>query len=724
MTLSDEARCFAELVGLGESERAAYLSTLDLDPIARSQLLSLLAFDHDSEEEFLSAIQEEARLWSDQDTLEPGTMVGRFLIEKRLGQGGTGEVFLVLFEEEGSTRQAALKILHSHLHRSGQITLWDRERRLVARVSHPYIASLIESGTLHSGQPYLLMEYVEGQRIDHYCETLPIQQRIQIMAKVCDAVGAAHRQLIVHRDLKPGNILITMDGLPKLLDFGIGQALDRDQQTFEAATLAYASPEQLAGAEPTTASDLFSLGRILDKLIPHSDESLLSIVHKATHTNPDLRYDSAAALRDDLHRWLECRPVTAQSDTWTYRASCFIRRNRWGTIATAAAFIIAATALGLAWRQYQEARLRFTELRSLARVAIFDLDAAIQNLPGSLQARKKLLETALSYLSSLQAAAKSDTSLRGELADAYQRVALLQSTATGASLERTDAALELLEQSLLLRTGLGQQYSKDPKIRESYGDLLFRLATLKRSRMRSVEAESHLAELMTFSGQWLREEPRSIPALELSILADEEDTRRIFRQADKLPALKNQRNILPKLALLKELVGESSHYWKLSSDVHQTIALIAGANHLADEALESFRIAIDFSQKWNSALHTVQSYRSLLLLYSEAIYLALELAPSKIDQWQQYLDSFERILDSPTLPDPKAAYWGRHKTDLFSLRGHFAATRGQAKDVDAYFTQAMKALDQSTTQGQANYATAVLRVRISQRWDLFRKTGH
>ena len=723
MTLSDEARCFAELVGLPESERAAYLSTLDLDPDARNQLLSLLALDNDSEEDFLSAIQEEARLWSDQDTLEPGTMVGRFLIEKRLGQGGTGEVFLVLFEEEGSTRQAALKILHSHLHRSGQITLWDRERRLVSRLSHPYIASLIESGTLYSGQPYLLMEYVEGQRIDHYCETLPIQQRIQIMAKVCDAVGAAHRQLIVHRDLKPGNILITVDGLPKLLDFGIGQALDRDQQTFEAATLAYASPEQLTGAEPTTASDLFSLGRILEKLIPRSDPSLLSIVRKATHTNPDLRYDSAAALRDDLNRWLEIRPVTSHPDTWRYRATCLVRRNRWGTIATAAALIIATTALGLAWRQYQEARLRFSELRTLARVAIFDLDTAIQNLPGSLDARKKLLETALSYLTSLQAAAKNDPSLRGELADACQRVALLQDTATGPSLDRADAAIELLEEAILLRDSLGQQDSKDPKIRGLYGELLRRLTTLKRSRMRTLEADAHLAKLMPFSEQWIRDEPRSVPALELSILTHEEDTRRLFRQNKKIPALENERAILPKLALLREYVGESPHYWKLATDIHQTLAITAAACNLTDEALESFRVAIDASRKWNAAMHNVQSNRSLLILYSEAIYLALEIAPSKINQWQEYLDDFERILNSPTLPDPKGTYWNRHKSDLLSLRGHLAAAKGNAKEVDAYFSQAMEGLDRRKAQGQTDYTMALLKFRISSRWDRFRKTG-
>jgi hypothetical protein len=122
-------------------------------------------------------------------------------------------------------------------------------------------------------------------------------------------------------------------------------------------------------------------------------------------------------------------------------------------------------------------------------------------------------------------------------------------------------------------------------------------------------------------------------------------------------------------------------------------------------------------------VHNVQSNRSLLILYSEAIYLGLEIGPSKIDQWQQYLDDFERILNSPTLPDPGATYWNRHKSDLLSLRGHLAAAKGNAKEVDAYFSQALQGLDRRAAQGQTEYTIALLRFRISSRWDRFRKTG-
>jgi hypothetical protein len=170
-------------------------------------------------------------------------------------------------------------------------------------------------------------------------------------------------------------------------------------------------------------------------------------------------------------------------------------------------------------------------------------------------------------------------------------------------------------------------------------------------------------------------------------------------------------------------VGESPHYWKLAADVHQTLAICAAACNLNDEALEYFRTGIEFAQKWNSAVHNVQSNRSLLIFYSEAIYLGLEIGPSKINRWQQYLDDFERILNSPTLPDPKATYWERHKSDLLSLRGYVAATKGNAKEVDSYFSQAMQALDRRAAQGQTEYTMALLRFRISSRWDRFRKTG-
>ncbi len=318
----------------------------------------------------------------------PPTQIGPYRIIRRLGQGGMGSVYLAQREGAGFTQQVALKLIRAGFADPHLAERLEAERRILARLEHPGIARLIDGGTTPDGQPYYAMEYVEGTSLLDYCESrrLDTAARIRLFAEVCDAVHYAHQQLVVHRDLKPGNILVTGDGHPKLLDFGIAKPLDPSEdgggatRTAAWITPAYASPEQVRGQAVSILTDVYALGILLYELLagyrPYEVDSLSpaeiervvcevppeppseraaghlrralrgdldTIVLKALSKEPERRYASARDLANDLRRYLDGRPVRARPDSFVYRASKFVRRHRVG-VTTAA--IIAVTTLG------------------------------------------------------------------------------------------------------------------------------------------------------------------------------------------------------------------------------------------------------------------------------------------------------------------------------------------------------------------------------------------
>ena len=203
-----------------------------------------------------------------------GRRIGPYKVLALLGRGGMGAVYLAVREDDYEKR-VALKLMHQGLGRGAMVDRFRRERQILARLEHPNIARLLDGGTTEDGSPYLVMEYVEGRRIDRYCDEqrLSIRRRLELFRQVCAAVHFAHRNLVVHRDLKPGNILVTPEGVPKLLDFGIAKLLDTEAITrlgdagATPMTYQYASPEQVMGEPITTASDVYSLGVRLYELV-------------------------------------------------------------------------------------------------------------------------------------------------------------------------------------------------------------------------------------------------------------------------------------------------------------------------------------------------------------------------------------------------------------------------------------------------------------------------
>ncbi len=339
------------------------------------------------------AAETEAPPTSGKVSASPGRRIGQYEVIRELGRGGMGAVYLARRADEQYEKLVAIKVIQAGRESQEMLQHFRRERQILAGLDHPNIARLLDGGSTDEGLPYFVMDYIEGIPIKTYCadQALSVAERLRLFLAVCDAVAYAHRNLVVHRDLKPGNILVTPDGEPKLLDFGLAKlvAPELPQETATgtlfAFTPAYASPEQVRGQPVTTATDVYSLGVVLYELltghspyrtktwesieilqviceqqperpstavvrdvptggtVPAETERLRRslrgdldiIVLKALRKEPWLRYQSVDGLKDDIVRYLEARPVVARKGTNIYRVGKFMRRHWVGVTATA-----------------------------------------------------------------------------------------------------------------------------------------------------------------------------------------------------------------------------------------------------------------------------------------------------------------------------------------------------------------------------------------------------
>ena len=225
--------------------------------------------------------------------VEPGSRFGAYTVVRRIGRGGMSTVYQAQRDDGTYNRTVAVKVLNRHHSLGDAERRFRREWSILARLDHPHIARLLDVGRGADGRSYLVMEYVEGTSIDRFVRDrrLPKLQILELFVKICDAVGAAHRQLVVHRDLKPSNILVTTDGEPKLIDFGISMMLEPDEKLtltgLHRFTPAFASPEQVTGRTLTTSTDIYSLGVVLYLLLtgshPHRGESFSPFADPARH---------------------------------------------------------------------------------------------------------------------------------------------------------------------------------------------------------------------------------------------------------------------------------------------------------------------------------------------------------------------------------------------------------------------------------------------------------
>jgi len=447
--------------------------------------------------------------------LPPGR-IGPYELLREIGHGGMGTVYLAARADDEYRQTVALKLIRRGMDTDLVVSRFRNERQILASLHHPNIASLLDGGTTPAGVPYLVMEHVDGEPIDRYCDArrLPIRERLELFLRVCGAVQHAHASLVVHRDLKPGNILVNAEGQPKLLDFGLAKLLDpalggvdqtATQQRF--LTPSYASPEQIQGNPITTASDVYSLGVLLYLLLtghrPYGSESssaqeiaravceaeptrpsaaalrgseaearasarsatprglrrrlngdLDAILLKALRKEPERRFASVERLAADLRRHLEGRPVSARAGTTWYLASRFVATHRAGVLATALVVVSLAWGLVETSRQRARAERRFGEVRELANSFIFEIHDAIENLPGSTKARELLIERARKHLDGLAREAGGDRALQLELAAAYEKLGDVLGRYAVSNLGRTPEAVDSYRKALAIRETL------------------------------------------------------------------------------------------------------------------------------------------------------------------------------------------------------------------------------------------------------------------------------
>ena len=396
------------LLELPDDLRSEHLAALRREDAALADELEKLLTLEESDTEFLAEPVVELP-----NGARPGARIGAYRLDRLIGEGGMGQVWLATRADGLYERKVALKLLRPGLADPRLRQRFDREREILARFAHPYIARLLDAGINKDGQPYLALEYVDGEPITGYCQSrqLDIAARLDLFRQVCEAVSHAHANLIVHRDLKPSNILVTPAGHVRLLDFGIAKLLDVEPLPVEATrtgvrtfTLHYAAPEQIRGEPVTTMTDVYSLGVVLYELLTGSkpyrlkrqtdaewEEAILAgeplrpsqaaarandettrpysparlareltgdldnIGLKALAKRPEQRYVSAEALSQDLLSYLRGRPVSARGESLGYRTRKYFRRHRWALGAAALVLAVMATALTVVSWQAQQA---------------------------------------------------------------------------------------------------------------------------------------------------------------------------------------------------------------------------------------------------------------------------------------------------------------------------------------------------------------------------------
>ena len=499
-----------------------------------------------------------------------GQTIGAWRLERLLGQGGMGAVWLACRADGRFDAQVAIKFVNLALMTPVGIDRFAREGRILARLSHPNIARLIDAGVdarvddLH--QPYLLLEYVDGEPIDRWCDAheLGLRDRLKLFADVLAAVAHAHTRLILHRDIKPGNILVTQAGEVKLLDFGIAKLLGPDelgggianpdgtQAGTQLFTPAYAAPEQVLGQGVSTATDVYALGVLLYGLLggghptpagsttsspleamravaettprrlsdavraQATDTSralasrrarelrgdLDTIVAKALRKNPAERYANAAEFAADLQRWLHDEPVKARPETWPYVAWKFSRRHRLGVLATG--LVVGALAFAAVSATWQARKTQQQRLRaeSLVEFMLGDLRKRLQPV-GRLDALDGVGNEVLAYYDSPEQAALQDADSLGRRVRALQLIGEVRNMRG-----QQGAAHSVFEEAARTTSLLLDQAPNDAQRVFDHAQSVFWLGEIERRLGRRAQAEQSMRGYLTLAQRLVALDPQ------------------------------------------------------------------------------------------------------------------------------------------------------------------------------------------------------------------------
>ncbi len=620
---------FEAALRLPAAEREAFLAA-EQDAALRAEVRSLLSV-YDQSPDFLeTAIPAQA-----------GKRIGPWRLIRQIGCGGMGVVWEAQRADQQYEQRVAIKLLPAGWLSSAEVARFREERQILARLNHPGIARLLDGGATEDGSPYLVMEYIEGERLDDWVEQRkpPLADRLRLLLAVLAAVEYAHRHLVIHRDLKPANILVSADGTVKLLDFGIAKLVDREPEGEAAATLKrltpeYASPEQVRGELATTASDIYSLGVVLYRLLtgrrpyaagaddtaallraiceeeppapsaaaglPALRGELDAIVLQCLRKNPEERYSTVRALADDILAWLEGRLVSAHRPPWWRRSLKYVRRHKTQSAAAAAVLISVLAGAGVSlWyagaarHERQLAETRFQQVRRLANSVIFELHDAIQDLPGSTPARKLLVERALEYLRELEnAGAAEDIELQLEVAAAYRKIGDVQGNPHRPNLGDLPGAIDSYRRSRAVLDALLRRAPRDPRVLRARGEVASSLGDMheqQSDRKRSLELRREAA-------RWLRQAARHDPGIrakKAAALAGWELASALSLVQDWQPASAAWSEVLAAYEEIARLEPDRPQARRNVALAHKRLGAVLTMLKQFDSALAHYRTALD-----------------------------------------------------------------------------------------------------------------------------------
>ena len=367
----------------------------------------------------------EPRAWPDR--------IGPYRIAAIIGEGGMGRVFRGERDDGLFDHAVAIKLIRRTLFAGAAADQFAVERQILARLRHPHIAQLFDGGVTLDGDPYIVMELIDGVAIDDHCAAVRPDRRarLALVRDVCAAVQFAHQNLIVHADIKPGNIIIDPRHGVKLVDFGIARLLDAAAAAPSAAsrTPGFASPARLAGVAAVPADDVFALGQVTAELIddgtpvPHQ---LAAVVARATARDPAVRYPTVEAFAADLDRWLRGMPVKALPAPLSLVGGMFVRRHPFASVATLAAAVglmvatlVTTTLYVRAETARHSAERRFDEVRALSRYLLTDLTDRLEGVVGTTELRHDLAAKGRGYLEALGSVPDAPRDVRLEVARGY-----------------------------------------------------------------------------------------------------------------------------------------------------------------------------------------------------------------------------------------------------------------------------------------------------------------
>lgn len=628
------------------------------------------------------------------DETPPPERLGPYRITGLLGEGGMGRVFRAERADGVFEQVIAIKLMRRTRLPAQVAGQFARERQILARLRHPNIAQLFDGGVTAEGLSYFVMELVEGRPLSQYAaeERLSVRELLMVFRQVCAAVQYAHAHLVVHGDIKPSNIAVTADGVVKLLDFGVARVIEdtgggsaEAQQTIAiGVTHYYASPARRAGAAPTTADDVFSLGFLLGELLNDVDgvtADVRSICTRATAQDPGQRYASVDALDADIERWLNGVPVRAHGRAWSYVTGRFLARHRVGVVSVTAGLLLligAAIALSVMYVRAEHARAQaeqnFNNVRDLSRYVLFDVYDRLESVPRALTLRRDIAEQGQQYLDRLSRDPSAPADVRLEVAEGLRRLSLVQGGVSSASLSN----VKLAEENLARAERIARALPDDARYGRERAFAITRIL-VARSRMTTAVAldlpatQRSLDAAQAALAPWLAKDPADQEARDLAIDIAMERVAQLFWQGKYQEAIEvargglaleatvaptdpdARREALRRHARLLDVLAESIYY---TGDLPAAEA----------KYREQYNVARQLAEEEPQNLRSVRIYARAGWALGGTL---LEMGPDRQAEAEQLLSKSLELTDNLKLLEPD-------DKDLLRMRSVIAVAEAQA----------------------------------------------